>query len=267
MALKHSVAICSSAVRRRHYMDFATASRLFCGFRREKDVDRRSIRSPARRRLGERTPFTLLEAALGLEFDAQRGEIRLRNPRLPAFLNEVVLRDLLLGASSVDLRVRRHATRCRWKSCGRVVRSRCPSCWRTDLTADRPPARALSSTSIYAVGSSHSGARMRARRLFISIAVASAMSATAVSWAQTTQVRRGRSQLAAAASRKLHAPPVTPNPRGGRHRKTGAAALGHIIGARDAHGVLGATFRSAPDEDMDASRRDRRSRRNGARVR
>jgi hypothetical protein len=40
--------------------------------------------------------------------DAQRGEIRLRNPRLPAFLNEVVIRDLQLGASSVDLVVRRH---------------------------------------------------------------------------------------------------------------------------------------------------------------
>ena len=54
------------------------------------------------------TPFTLLEAALGLEFDAQRGEIRLRNPRLPTFLNEVVVRDLQLGPSSVDLVVRRH---------------------------------------------------------------------------------------------------------------------------------------------------------------
>jgi hypothetical protein len=50
----------------------------------------------------------LLEAALGLEFDVQRGEIRLRDPRLPAFLNEVVLRDLQLGPSSVDLRIRRH---------------------------------------------------------------------------------------------------------------------------------------------------------------
>jgi hypothetical protein len=50
----------------------------------------------------------LLEAALGLEFDAGRGEIRLRDPRLPAFLNEVVLRDLQLGPSSVDLRLRRH---------------------------------------------------------------------------------------------------------------------------------------------------------------
>ena len=50
----------------------------------------------------------MLEAALGLEFDSGRGEIRLRNPRLPAFLNEVVLRELQLGPSSVDLRVRRH---------------------------------------------------------------------------------------------------------------------------------------------------------------
>ena len=54
------------------------------------------------------TPFTLLEAALGLEFDARRGEIRLRNPRLPAFLNDVILRELKLGPSSVDLCVRRH---------------------------------------------------------------------------------------------------------------------------------------------------------------
>jgi hypothetical protein len=50
----------------------------------------------------------LLEAALGLEFDARRGEIRLRNPRLPAFLNEVILRELQLGPSSIDLCVRRH---------------------------------------------------------------------------------------------------------------------------------------------------------------
>ena len=50
----------------------------------------------------------MLEAALGIEFDVARNEIRLRNPHLPAFLNEVVLHDLRLGESSVDLRVRRH---------------------------------------------------------------------------------------------------------------------------------------------------------------
>src|SRR5205807_1835500 len=82
---------------------------LFCGIRRERR------RGPtlypvacAPQAWASATPFTLLEAALGLEFDAQRGEIRLYNPRLPAFLNEVVLRDLQLGPSSVDLVVRRH---------------------------------------------------------------------------------------------------------------------------------------------------------------
>ena len=36
-------------------------------------------------------------------------EIRLRNPRLPPFLDELVLRNLMLKQSSVDLKVRRHA--------------------------------------------------------------------------------------------------------------------------------------------------------------
>src|SRR5450432_1673729 len=91
------------------YMDLRRLPELFCGFRRERR------RGPtlypvacAPQAWASATPFTLLEAALGLEFDARRGEIRLRNPRLPAFLNEVVLRDLQLGNSSVDLRIRRH---------------------------------------------------------------------------------------------------------------------------------------------------------------
>jgi glycogen debranching enzyme len=91
------------------YMDLRRLPELFCGFQREKR------RGPtlypvacAPQAWASATPFTLLEAALGLEFDAQRGEIRLRNPHLPAFLNEVILRELQLGSSSVDLRVRRH---------------------------------------------------------------------------------------------------------------------------------------------------------------
>jgi len=91
------------------YMDLRRLPELFCGFQREKQ------RGPtlypvacAPQAWASATPFTLLEAALGLEFDAERGEIRLRNPRLPAFLNEVILRELKLGPASVDLRVRRH---------------------------------------------------------------------------------------------------------------------------------------------------------------
>jgi glycogen debranching enzyme len=108
--LKHSVAHLFKALfDAATYMDLRRLPELFCGFRREKG------RGPtlypvacAPQAWASATPFTLLEAALGLEFDAAQGEIRLRNPRLPAFLNEVVLRDLRLGASSVDLRVRRH---------------------------------------------------------------------------------------------------------------------------------------------------------------
>ncbi|GLH81031.1 amylo-alpha-1,6-glucosidase [Bradyrhizobium sp. SSBR45G] len=91
------------------YMDLRRLPELFCGFRREKH------RGPtlypvacAPQAWASATPFTLLEAALGLEFDAGRGEIRLRNPRLPEFLDWVVLRDLRLGTSTIDLRIRRH---------------------------------------------------------------------------------------------------------------------------------------------------------------
>ena len=70
---------------------------------------RRSIRSPARRRPGPaRRRSRCWRRRSGSSSTPARGEIRLRNPRLPAFLDEVILRDLQLGASSVDLRVRRH---------------------------------------------------------------------------------------------------------------------------------------------------------------
>jgi glycogen debranching enzyme len=108
--LKHSVEqVFKGLFDAASYMDLRRLPELFCGFQRERR------RGPtlypvacAPQAWASATPFTLLEAALGIEFDALRGEIRLRNPRLPAFLNEVILRDLRLGESSVDLRVRRH---------------------------------------------------------------------------------------------------------------------------------------------------------------
>ncbi|WP_322514403.1 amylo-alpha-1,6-glucosidase [Rhodopseudomonas palustris] len=91
------------------YMELRRLPELFCGFQRERR------RGPtlypvacAPQAWASATAFTLLEAALGVQFNADRREIRLVNPRLPAFLNEVVLRDLRLGDSSVDLRIRRH---------------------------------------------------------------------------------------------------------------------------------------------------------------
>ncbi|MCF2522406.1 amylo-alpha-1,6-glucosidase [Bradyrhizobium sp. G127] len=92
------------------YMDLRRLPELFCGFQRERRQGPTLYPvACAPQAWASATPFTLLEAALGLEFDPERGEIRLRNPRLPAFLNEVILRNLQLGESSVDLRVRRQA--------------------------------------------------------------------------------------------------------------------------------------------------------------
>jgi glycogen debranching enzyme len=91
------------------YMDQRRLPELFCGFRRQRGHGPTLYPvacSP--QAWASATPFTLLEASLGLEFDPFAHEIRLRNPRLPEFLDEVVLRDLRLSSSSVDLRVRRH---------------------------------------------------------------------------------------------------------------------------------------------------------------
>jgi glycogen debranching enzyme len=91
------------------YMDQSRLPELFCGFQRQRGQGPTLYPvacSP--QAWASATPFTLLEASLGLEFDPFNGEIRLRNPRLPEFLDEVILRDLRLYSSSVDLRVRRH---------------------------------------------------------------------------------------------------------------------------------------------------------------
>jgi glycogen debranching enzyme len=91
------------------YMDLRRLPELFCGFARRRG------RGPtlypvacAPQAWASATPFTLIAAALGLEFDTAAGQIRLRNPRLPRFLSDLVLRNLRLGAASVDLMVRRH---------------------------------------------------------------------------------------------------------------------------------------------------------------
>ena len=91
------------------YMDLRRLPELFCGFERQKGHGPTLYPvacSP--QAWASATPFTLLEASLGLQFDPFTGEIRLRNPRLPEFLDEVILRNLHLGSSSVDLKVRRH---------------------------------------------------------------------------------------------------------------------------------------------------------------
>jgi glycogen debranching enzyme len=91
------------------YMDLRRLPELYCGFHRghQRGPTLYPVAcSPQAWAAG--TPLLLLQSSLGLEFDPDRNEILLRNPRLPAFLEEVMLHNLRLGTSSVDLMLRRH---------------------------------------------------------------------------------------------------------------------------------------------------------------
>jgi len=91
------------------YMDPGRLPELFCGFQRQRGHGPTLYPvACAPQAWASATPFALLEASLGLEFDPFANEIRLCNPRLPAFLGEVMLRNVQLGSSRIDLRVRRH---------------------------------------------------------------------------------------------------------------------------------------------------------------
>ncbi|MBO0752618.1 MAG: amylo-alpha-1,6-glucosidase, partial [Bradyrhizobiaceae bacterium] len=90
------------------YMDLHRLPELFCGFQRPRN--RGPTRYPvacAPQAWASAAPFCLLRAALGLETDPAAGELRLRRPSLPKFLNEVTVRDLRIGEGYVDFTVRR----------------------------------------------------------------------------------------------------------------------------------------------------------------
>jgi glycogen debranching enzyme len=90
------------------YMDLLRLPELFCGFQRARN--RGPTRYPVAcspQAWASAAPFYLLQAALGLEIDPAAEQLRLRNPQLPRFLDEVMLRNLQVGESSVDIAVRR----------------------------------------------------------------------------------------------------------------------------------------------------------------
>ena len=86
------------------YMEFQRLPELFCGFRRRRN------RGPtlypvacSPQAWAAATPFALLGALLGLEFDANAKEIRLRSPHLPSFIEDLTIKGLRLGDSTIDL--------------------------------------------------------------------------------------------------------------------------------------------------------------------
>ena len=90
---------------------------------------------------------------------------------------------------------------------------------------------------------------MRARRLFIFIAVAFAAS-SAISWAQNdTGSPQADANSPQPSQQQNPAPPATPNAPATAKEPAPPPSV-TIIGAREAHGVLGRDVRSAADEDM-----------------
>jgi glycogen debranching enzyme len=92
-------------------MDLRRLPELFCGFQR--GPRRGPTLYPVAcnpQAWASATPLSLLEAALGLQISATTQEVRFVDPHLPAFLDEVVVRNLAVGCSSLDFSVRRQGS-------------------------------------------------------------------------------------------------------------------------------------------------------------
>lgn len=90
------------------YMDLRRLPELFCGFQRQPQHGPTLYPvACAPQAWASAVPFALLAASLGFEFDTERMEVRLRDPQLPPFLDEVVVRGLRLKNAEADLRIQR----------------------------------------------------------------------------------------------------------------------------------------------------------------
>ena len=91
------------------YQELSRLPELFCGFARRPG--RAPIPYPvacAPQAWAAASIFGLLGCCLGLEMAHEHDEIRFRDPVMPDFLDEVVLRNLRLGSSSMDVRLHRY---------------------------------------------------------------------------------------------------------------------------------------------------------------
>lgn len=90
------------------YQDLRRLPELFCGF------GRRSLRGPtaypvacAPQAWASAASFAFLSACIGLSLRHDSNEIRFTDPRLPDFLDELTIRNLQLGETRTDIRLRR----------------------------------------------------------------------------------------------------------------------------------------------------------------
>lgn len=90
------------------YDEFRRLPELFCGFvrrRRRGPTSYPVACSP--QAWAAAAPFALLSAAIGLDIDHDDCELRLDRPTLPAFLDELTIRNIAFDGSEIDLRLAR----------------------------------------------------------------------------------------------------------------------------------------------------------------
>ncbi|MCF4129416.1 amylo-alpha-1,6-glucosidase [Methylobacterium sp. SyP6R] len=93
------------------YQEGRRLPELFCGFiqRKQRGPTNYPVAcSP--QAWAAAAPFAFLAACLGLELRHDRNRIRFRDPILPSFLDDVLIRNLKLGDSRVDLLIHRHGS-------------------------------------------------------------------------------------------------------------------------------------------------------------
>jgi len=94
-----------------NYVDLHRLPELFCGFARQARIGPTFYPvACAPQAWATATPFALLQAALGLTLDHRNGEIRLKRPALPYFLDELRLSGLRLGEGTAELQIGRHGS-------------------------------------------------------------------------------------------------------------------------------------------------------------
>jgi glycogen debranching enzyme len=107
----HLLKLFSGMVATAGYMDLRRLPELFCGFRRV--AGKGPTHYPvacAPQAWAAAVPFALLQACLGLELEATTETVRLRQPRLPEIIDDVVVRGLAIGGSRLDLLFRRYGS-------------------------------------------------------------------------------------------------------------------------------------------------------------
>jgi glycogen debranching enzyme len=90
------------------YDEFRRLPELFCGFsRRRKRGPTNYPVACSPQAWAAAAPFALVAAATGLQLDHATGSVRLENPALPAFLDDLVLHDVTVAGARLDLRLSR----------------------------------------------------------------------------------------------------------------------------------------------------------------